>query len=303
MKRLLFIFIVILNFTVFTQEESKLKGTFQFTRHEIGKIAFQTDTLEKNYVDVYMNSKITVMGRDTTTDLVYYKYWGYKNEIEKIKVIDTLKLTKSNNKGDSIVIKSINYEEKKGTFWTDHYNDKIFSMPYKKFIDITAPLYRRYKGCQVGVYTIPFRLRGTGKDFDFESSLSLQSNIVFGFGTLKKPTSWFDFSGGIGLTGISLNSNNSDVLENRTATAITASFGAVFKFNRWANIGLFGGWDWLGAKDRGVNWKYNGDFWIGIGINISFNSIETDKSLTTERSNKGSVATGAETKSTEVKKK
>lgn len=298
MKKLLFICVILLNFRVFAQEESKLKGTFRFTRHEIGKIAFQTDTSQNEYVDVYMNSRITVMGRDTTTDLVYYKYWGYKTKIEKIKVIDTLELTKSNGKGDSVVIKSINSEREQGTFWTNQYNDKIFSMPYKKFMDITAPLYKRYKGCQVGVYTVPFRLRGTGKDFDFESSLSLQSNIVFGLGTLKKPTSWVDLSGGIGLTGISLNSNNSDVLENRTATAITASLGAVFKFNRWANIGLFGGWDWLGAKDRGVNWKYNGDFWIGIGINISFNSIETDKSLTTERSNKG-----AETKSTEVKKK
>ncbi len=212
----------------------------------------------------HLNHKITFLGIDTA-NLVYYCYWGF----------DTLGYVKSTTETHEKKSRKF-YRRERQMNLAKIYNGTIFSMPYKNFVDITAPLYRRYKGCEVGVYTIPFRIRGSGKDFDFESSLSLQSNIVFGFGTLKKAESWFDLSGGIGLTGVSLNAKNSEVTEDRTATAFTASIGGVFRFNRWANMGLFLGYDWLGAKDRNVNWKYNGDVWIGLGINISFNSIKTD---------------------------
>lgn len=269
MKKLLFIFIVLLNFKAFTQD-LKLHGSYRFTRNELGWITEQQEVEDTSKIsNVHTNHKITFMGLDTTknVNMVYYCYWGFeaggsdttKNE-ENVQGKMSRKAAK----------------QKRQAKWADTYNEKTFSMPYKKFVDITSPVYRLYKGCEVGVYTIPFRIRGTGRDFDFESSLSLQSNIVFGFGTHKNPESWFDLSGGIGLTGVNLNSKNSEVTEERTATAFTASIGGVFKINRWANMGLFLGYDWLGAKDREVNWKYNGDLWIGLGINISFNSIKTD---------------------------
>lgn len=311
MRKLLFTFIVLLNFNTFAQD-LKLHGSYRFTRNELGKIAKQVDTTSINrgssikdtikmtklaakndstsaakmfsakdtlpqYVDVYANYKITFMGYDTTnkTNLVYYWYWG----------VDTLGHEDYIKKSNSNSSKKIS-KKRSEISSAKRYNGKIFSMPYTKFIDITCPVYRRYKGCQVGAYTVPFRLRGIGGiggKFEFESSLSLQSNVVFGFGTYKSPESWFDLSGGIGLTGVSLNSKNSSVEKERTATAFTTSIGAVLKFNRWANMGLFVGCDWLGAKDREISWHYNGDLWIGLGINISFNSIKTEDNTFSER--------------------
>ena len=62
-------------------------------------------------------------------------------------------------------------------------DEKIFVLPTSDFNQLTKPVYKKYKGARVGAYTIPFRLRGIGKDFDFESSLSLSANMIFGFGS------------------------------------------------------------------------------------------------------------------------
>lgn len=156
-------------------------------------------------------------------------------------------------------------------------NGKLFRMSESNFNMATQRLYSRYKGVKVGVYTVPFRLRGIGtKNFDFETALSLQSNIVFGFGKITNPESMFDISWGIGLTRVNLDSSNSNVTENRTASALTTSFGGVIKPSQYVNIGVFFGWDFLGKTDRQVQWIYNKKTWLGIGVNISFDAIKTD---------------------------
>jgi hypothetical protein len=149
------------------------------------------------------------------------------------------------------------------------------TMPAAEFFNYNQQLFSRYKGVEVGVYTIPFRIRGSGDEFDFEASLSLQTNIVFGFGKRTSNTSWIDVSGGIGITSINLNSTNSNVVDSRTASALTLSLGGVFKPAQNANIGLFIGGDFLGKSDRATDWVYNKNLWLGVGINISFNKIET----------------------------
>jgi hypothetical protein len=192
---------------------------------------------------------------------VYIKYWNY-----------------------SLKQKSKNNWYSKATF-TDNpkankFNGNVFELPSEYFKKITQPLFSRYKGTSVGVYTIPFRLRGSGDDFDFESSLSLQANLVAGFGKRTNESSWIDLSLGIGLTGVNLNSNNSNVTDQRTASAFTVSSGIVLKPSKYANIGLFLGWDNLGVNDKDVDWVHNGNLWVGLGINISFNTITTDQSAT-----------------------
>ncbi|HMV08759.1 MAG TPA: hypothetical protein PK325_12265 [Cyclobacteriaceae bacterium] len=154
--------------------------------------------------------------------------------------------------------------------------DLIFMMPKDIFVQLVKPLYRRYKGATMGAYTIPFRLRGTGGGgFDFESNLSLQANVVFGFGKQDQAHSWLNASIGIDLTGVQLNTKNSDVTEARTASAFTASAGLLLKPAPFANIGVFLGTDLLGKNDSEINWAYNRKPWIGLGINISFNQIKS----------------------------
>ena len=175
---------------------------------------------------------------------VYFNYWQFKDEALKTK-----------------------------------WNSNTFRMDSGLFEQLTKPLYRRYKGARLGGYTVPFRIRSFD-DFEFESSLSLQANAVFGFGSRDSQESMVDFSAGIGVTSINLNEKNSDVTEERSATAFTTSIGTVVKFSQFVNFGVFLGMDILGQQDKAVNWKYDEDVWVGLGFNITFTEITTDKSAT-----------------------
>jgi hypothetical protein len=217
------------------QETIKPSGNYFFTKNRFESLSQQralADTTSAP-VDIYRTHKIRVEKVDSQN--VYYTYWKFDKP------------------EDSAI-----------------YNDKVFVLPLEEFNDITAIRYNRRKGWRVGVYTVPFRLRGIGEDFDFESSLSLLANLVWGYGNEYEPVSKWDFSVGIGLTGAKLTSKNSNVLADRTANAFTTSAGAVYKFNDYANIGAFVGFDFLGSSDKEVAWKYNKKPWLGVGINIAF---------------------------------
>ena len=71
-----------------------------------------------------------------------------------------------------------------------------------------------------------------------------------------------------------MNSKNTDsiVTTERTANALTLSSGVLLRFSEKINLGLFGGWDFLSKTDKDTNWIYDRKLWIGVGINISFNS-------------------------------
>lgn len=202
-----------------------------------------------NSFEIKNGAKVEVTYYSEKDNIVEFKYWTYK---------DT-NLKKSFN-GDS--------------------NEKFFKLPLDFFIQNTNKLYKRYKGVDVGIYSIPFRFRdfGNKETFDFETSLSLQGNVVFGFGTRYSDKSWLDLSVGLGLTGVNLDSKNSNVTQNRTASATTFSTGFILKPADYANIGFFFGIDMLGQKDIETNWIYNRKIWYGIGINIGFNRISTNKS-------------------------
>jgi hypothetical protein len=229
-------------------EEAALKaGSYEFIQSLPLGFSPQLKSGTDNPVDINKGHKISVLYE--YDNRIYFKYWNFDS--------------------GSVAFKTYN-------------NGNVFSIEKEKFEQLTRPLYSRYKGVAFGAYTIPFRLRGIGEgdDFDFESSLSLQANLVFGFGSVYKQDSWFDASFGIGLTGVNLNSNNSGVTEDRTASAFTLSFGGVFKPAKYANIGLFLGWDFLGQNDNEVKWKYDEKSWLGMGINVNFNEVKTEKPAT-----------------------
>lgn len=205
---------------------------------------------DAKYVSIKQGAKIKVQFSDTD-DYIYYTYLTYT---------DTELKAKYNFLND-------NSEE-----------TRVFRIKKDQFSQITKPLYSRFKGFKAGAYTVPVRLRGVGNDFDFESSLSLTANFIAGFGSKYKQDSWLDTSIGVGISSIQLDSINSNVTADRSAAAFTLSFGAVIKANQYANIGLFLGWDTLGLNDNSVEWKYNNKPWIGVGINITFNELSTDKS-------------------------
>lgn len=235
-----------------TEESLQVGQMYEFTvsrvKERTGQQYVKYDTVSKKNKtlahEVSSNHKVIV--NDTSDNMVYYKYLNFT--------------------GDSL--------------YNIYNTPTTWMMPKKEFKEITRPLYSRYKGAKVGVYTVPFRLRGVGgggEPFDFESSLSLTANLVFGVGSRKEKHSTVDGSLGLGLTSIALDSLNSDVSENRTASALTLSMGLVYWPNEHINIGAFVGWDKLGLKDRSTDWIYDGKTWLGLGINIGFEALTTDK--------------------------
>lgn len=257
-KELLFILVLLIISNANSQDKIE-KGSYQFTTNIIQSSSEMKEKGGTGKVEIFKGSKITVVGISNDLTTVYIKYWNYPVNIKTKNGFFKKKTISSNPRASA-------------------FNNKVFELPLESFKKIVQPLYQRYKGTNVGVYTIPFRLRGSGKDFDFESSLSLQANLVAGFGKQTMERSWIDLSLGIGLTGVNLNSNNSNIEEQRTASAFTISSGLVLKPSEFANIGLFIGCDNLGMNDRDVDWVYNGNLWIGLGINISFNTITTNQS-------------------------
>lgn len=135
-----------------------------------------------------------------------------------------------------------------------------------------------YKGVRAGIYTIPFKLRFS--DFNFEKDLNLGVSIGLQYRLSKMlDERWIlEPSFGIGLTKINLTSNNTNnsINKNRSATAFTASVGLILRFSEKINAGLFFGKDYLGLSDKDTNWIYNGETWVGLGINIGF-SISKEK--------------------------
>lgn len=231
------------------------KAVLAQAQAEAAKVDGKDEEIEKfkNKVKIISGSKVTVIGYSKDSSNVYFEYWDY-SDLDS----DEAKL----------------------------YNTPPFAMARNDFNNLTQPLYDEYKGASVGVYTVPFRLRGSGKgstDFDFESSLSLTANLIFGFGFDTDDFSMADVSVGIGLTSVNLNTSNSKVTEERTASALTISTGLLLKPAKFVNFGIFVGWDTLNANDKSVNWVYNGKTWIGLGINVSFNEI-----ITTNPKNVGS---------------
>ncbi|WP_025667696.1 hypothetical protein [Aquimarina megaterium] len=214
--------------------------------------------------------------KDKSTTISYKE--GYK-----IKVINILPSSDGNEKNDTIIF-TVN------KFHTDTTGDSGYklnrllyekddaiinhNMSRKDFNTYTNPIYPFFRGVRAGFYTIPFKIRIS--DFDFEQNINFGMNIGFQFRFNKKiEDRWlYEPSIGIGLSSINLSNKNSDVTEERTASAFSTSFGLILHFDKNINLGIFSGLDFLGNNDKEVNWKYNKKPWLGIGINIGFSLSE-----------------------------
>ena len=177
MKKLL-IFLILSNCIVLQAQTQIPKVSFQFNTNIIADYSNLHEKGKSLKLDINEGYKIKVIGQSSDLKTTYFKYWNFN---ETIKAKDSL--------GKTIVVKNSKALE---------YNNKLFEIPTEEFNKLVDQLYSRYKGTTVGVYTIPFRLRGIGNNFDFESSLSLQANIVAGFGSVKSESSWIDLSLGVG---------------------------------------------------------------------------------------------------------
>lgn len=236
----------------------------------------------KNDMDKSLLNNLKISGKDSVQ---------LKNEQYNIRKYNTVKVIKIEN-GD-VYFKYWNFEEDslKKTFNENSSTGEkyTFLLPISDFQNLTSKRYDFVRGIKVGSYTVPIRLRSSGDTFEFESNLSLGTNIAVAIGPWStKEHFYIDASFGISLTKVNLNEDNSSLgiegtdlesISTLSSNAFTFSLGAVIHPAKNVNIGIFYGWDFLSGKDqKKLNWVHNKKPWIGLGINVAFTKSEANKS-------------------------
>lgn len=171
-------------------------------------------------------------------------------------------------------------EENQPQLYKTFNNDEVFKLPISEFQSFTKKRFNVFRGVKSGSYSVPIRLRGSGENFEFDSTLSLGANIAGTFGLPKEEDMYLDISFGVSLTQVNLNEDNSSLgkegsdFENTktlSSNALTFSFGLVLHPAKNINVGVFYGWDILSGKDQEkLQWVHNKKPWVGLGINVNF---------------------------------
>jgi len=182
-------------------------------------------------------------------------------------------------------------ENEKLDFWKQ-YNEydngkiKIFRLGKIEFLKYTKPFFDRKRGFGVGAYSVPIRWRNSKGIYEFDSNLSIGSSLLYRISLNRKSEhSFVDFSTGLSITKVNLNSINSDLGKEETdyanidvlnPTALTFTLGITMNLAKNINVGSYYGWDFLSTADQKTNWIYNKKPWLGFGVNISFNNDKND---------------------------
>ncbi|PKG50562.1 hypothetical protein [Olleya sp. 1-3] len=193
------------------------------------------------------------------------------------------------------ILQIVNYDSKTVSFryltFTDDKLKKIYNednetlkMSIEDFSFYTNKYLSRFREWKVGAYTVPIRIRSKNENFEFESNLSLGANIAKGVNFSRYgDLGYAEISFGISLTKVNLTEDNSDIktvnpdLNTLSQSALTTSFGIAIHLAKNVNFGLFYGWDFLeGSDQEKLKWIHNKKPWLGFGINVSFNSNDSN---------------------------
>lgn len=168
-------------------------------------------------------------------------------------------------KQDSIWIKSGKSNHKK--------SDKVtYLLPLDDFKKNTEILYNRVDW-RVGFFTIPYKLRFS--DFSFDANVNIGVSLGAKIRCFREKENGIAFEPvlGIGVTGISLNDANSQVLETTNSFAFSINTGLLIHITEHINLGVLYGFDNLSANDQTkYDWRHNGNGWLGLGINVTFST-------------------------------
>lgn len=258
--RKIFLTIVVLLFGIngFTQENPIIKRGNYFIDNSLSGTEFKINTsnasLKTSELEQIKNKSysLTVTGIDD--DTVYFKFWSFK---------------------DTITNKKINGD-----------NDVIYSMSLKDFKKSTSVIYNRVEW-KIGVFTVPIKLRFN--DFNFESNVNIGTNIGGKIRYNRRQEKGFAIEPllGIGLSSINLNKENSNIVDSSNLSAFSFNSGIIFHITDNVNLGAILGFDYLSSNDqKKYDWKYNGNGWLGLGINIAFSTGSENTRNPSENFNK-----------------
>ena len=171
-------------------------------------------------------------------------------------------------------------------------NQFIFSMSRLDFSTYLTKVFGKHRGFLTGGYTVPIRLRLNAGNFEFESNLSIGTNIALRLAPSRfREFPYYDLSLGISLTKANLNPENSLLRDTTLAnnpfssvdvlspTAFTPSLGLNVALNNNVSIGAIIGVDLIPSADNRADWLYQGVPWLGIGLNFA---LSTPKDISPE---------------------
>ncbi len=269
MKKTVFISLLLLyQITLYSQDSKTSKSK---TGNYIIDRVFQTNTFityddkEKSRKVIHLpNRKVNIVSYNETTKKYLIQYWKWLDNGAESggSLLNDIFYRNTTLENGAQTTELIYFEIHEDLF------DENFTKYYKRWLPITA-----------GFYSIPFKIRI--KNFDFEQDLNVGLSIGFPFRVNRRlEKRWiFEPHFGLGITKINLTAKNTGgtVTDVRTANALTLSGGLLFRFTEKINIGVFGGYDFLGQNDIDTQWIYNKKFWLGFGINIAFNIKKPEK--------------------------
>lgn len=163
---------------------------------------------------------------------------------------------------DSIKRKEINGEKE----------DAIYEVSEEDFKKMVSVYYNRVDW-RVGAFNVPFKLRFS--DFDFTSNINIGANLGAKIRWYRQQQNGFSLEPvlGIGITGVEVNDSNSKATESSNLIAFSINTGLLVHITQNINVGILYGFDNLTSKDqKRYDWKHNGNGWLGVGINVTFSS-------------------------------
>lgn len=142
-----------------------------------------------------------------------------------------------------------------------------------------------------GALTVPIKLRfNNNRINDFSKDITL-STVCGGKIKINQPMGGYLIPFvGVGISSVSLDSvnTNGELKGTSERGAATVVGGFMYETDKGLQISLTCGWDHL-RKSESIDWCYNGNFWLGLGVGFSLLS-EPSNSKTTEFEDQNKVA-------------
>lgn len=155
-------------------------------------------------------------------------------------------------------------------------HNKYFIVDRSDF-EVRARVYKyrsslKRPGFTAGTVLIPVKLRFD--EFQFSKDITLGPYFGMKWLMSNYRPNYFSLGVTTGITSVTLsqrNTNSSFVAETQDVAAFTLAIGGILEFNK-VQLGLFGGWDWINGNigsENGINWAYQGEPWLSIGLGYS----------------------------------
>lgn len=165
---------------------------------------------------------------------------------------------------------SLKVSKDKSISLSDLYNNKIFTVKKSDLLG-SYTVQESIDKVTVGILSLPFKLRPQD-NYAYEDKLNLNSTIhfhAFSYGNSR-----FGVQVGAGIGSVSINEDNAfgEIDSSLTSVPNLSIMSGLMYSYKFVQCGLYFGFDFINDQDK-INWKHNGNLWIGLGIGFKIFSV------------------------------